>query len=211
MHNENIAKTVRNAIAIKSVKDLGQGFAAHTDQTGNFARWAKANIAFDADYKAPKEVVAEFRTGALANFAGLPNRRPVTYRKCEDAIWRPIGAGVKATEADFELSVGGALAFKPHELTQMKAGDPDKHRLIRELRDAASTYASGKWRDLVTAVRKLDTKANARGTNKTWAEAADQMLSDLIKRAKTARTKGLEAPDEAKLVKAIAAFNAALK
>jgi hypothetical protein len=208
---DNIKTMTTGMAKIKSVADLGLHFAGHRDRTGSFAQWAKANIAFDAEYKAPKEIVAEFRKGALLNFAQLPSRAPMTYRKGEDGIWRPLARDVKPTEADFVLAVGSALAVTPHEMGQLKASDPDKHRLIRRLRDDASTYAAGAWRDLVTAVRRLDPKANTRGANKGWMEAADEVLNALIKRAKSARTKGLEAPEEAKLVKAIAAFKLALK
>lgn len=196
---------------IKGVADLGANVAGNRDRLVALATWAKANMAFDSDYKVPREIRADFNKGALITFANLPTRKPVTFRKSEDGIYREVPKGSKPTESDYTLSVGAALAYSGHEMAQMKSADVEKWRMVYKLRNDASTYHASAWAALIGAVRKLDPAKSARGANATWSEAASKMLDSLIKRAKTARTKGLEAPDEAKLVKAIAAFNLALK
>lgn len=168
---------------IKNVRDLGYRFALFQDATGEFIKYAQANIpGFPAKDKIADEIVSEFKSGCLIRFTEL-----------HPAVHYVVDGEDTFTQTDdeklggFNLSVGYAVGLPKFEFGELQ---PNKKHLVKVLRDAAKNYADLRWSRLLKAASEESSEAKTRASNKLFMDWLNGVLADMPKKAKIAVKNG---------------------
>ena len=116
----------------------------------------------------------------------------------------------KGYDQRVKVGVDYAYSFTQQQFGRLKNENPYLYELIKPLRDRCSTYCSNRISDLKRQAKALlntDTKRN-RSATADFAQRITDVMSDLKAKCKTAKARGDESADEAKLAQSIKAFSA---
>ena len=196
---------------ITSLKDAGYRLAVQGE-----------GLAFIAAYvleKAPDFLKAVPEAVEDELYAGFTLRKHELmgtkyYKIGEAATLIPLGdKKPESTKGVVAFTVHTAMALTPHEFGQLRASDPSRHAIIRDIRDSVQTYCSNRMKDLKRAVANLaePDKKRARAVNKAFFESVKAGLDTLEKKAKAAAERGEPGVDVARFKTARAAFEEAIK
>jgi len=114
-----------------------------------------------------------------------------------------------------ELSVAYVMSFTPQEFGKLKNENPEKHSLIKSLRDSVGVYCSNRKNDLVrmanTILDEKNGKPKTRTANKDFDESITAMFESFDTKVKTAKKRGDVTADDQRYKKAKIAFLAIWK
>lgn len=120
-------------------------------------------------------------------------------------------AFVADPENHLALDVPYAFSYTQQAFGSLKKETPNKHALLKAVRDSANKYCSGAWGSLVGMYKALTREPRTREGNKSFFDFLKENFEAVEKRAKVARTReGGDVPSEATLRKAVSAFYKAL-
>jgi len=144
-------------LTFTGLTDLGYKQAGISDSLAVSAQYAMDNIA-DFPETISAEAKAELYTGYFKRYN--ENNPPVMYAVINGhyILATPEHIENKALE---KIAVGLEYAFSlsPVEFGRLKSTEPEKHRIIGDVRDAVQTYASNRLGDLKRKAKDLIRKA----------------------------------------------------
>jgi len=109
------------------------------------------------------------------------------------------------------LDVPYAFSYTQQAFGSLKKEQPNKHALLKALRDATNKYCSNAWGSLVGMYKALTREPRTREGNKSFYDYLKETFEAMEKRAKVARTReGGDVPSESAMKKAVNAFYKAL-
>lgn len=109
------------------------------------------------------------------------------------------------------LNVPYAFSYTQQQFGALKKEQPNKHALLKAVRDSVNKYCSNTWGNLVSTFKALTRGPRSRDGNKSFYDWLGENFDAITKRAAVARTReGGDVPSESQLKKAIAAFKKAL-
>ena len=175
------------------------------------------------DYKFSDEVRAELDQGYMLAFN--ENNPAIEYSLVDKNWVRSCDITKKKTDVleKFELSIFTAMSYTQQAFGSLKSTDPERHSLIKDVRDAFSNYASNCRKDLLSVAKRLYQIDNniqqTRGATLDFADwlmtggtnPAKSELAVIRQRAVNAKARGDTTVDLVKLDAAIAAFKLKMK
>lgn len=189
-----------------SLRDAGYRFAGTGDNLRSLARYVFGQCPTILD-ATPDTVKAELRAGfQLRKHEITP---AVNYKMGDGGKFIPLTPEQAKTEqAVVCMSINVAMSYSSQEFGKMRQADPAKYEIIKPMRDAFSTYASNKWSDLMSEIRRISNegKPRERATNKDWDESVKAMFDTLEAKAKTLKARGDVRADPVKFILARDAF-----
>jgi hypothetical protein len=107
-----------------------------------------------------------------------------------------------------QVGVDFAMSFSQQQFGALRESEPNKHALVKIVRDKFNTYASNKLGTLKSEARKYlnEGKSRERGATKSFADRVDITLADMKDKCKTANARGDTTADSRALGIAIEAF-----
>jgi len=193
-----------------SIADLGYKQAV----TGDTLR-AQAKYALDAIVGFPEEIS---KTDKATLFAGYQLRYSeinpkVDYVVIDGNYHRVDDLNDKMKEKidkleRIQVGVDFAMSFSQQQFGALRESEPNKHALVKVVRDKFNTYASNKLGTLKSEARKYlnEGKTRERGATKSFADRVDITLADMKDKCKTANARGDVTADSKALSNAISAF-----
>jgi len=161
------------------------------------------------------EVKAELRKGYALKWS---EDNPTRYFMAVEKSWveRPEAEVMAAKAEKFSLDVHTAFAYTQQAFGALKNEEPQKHALVKDVRDRFNKYVSNRVNDLKRDAKTLYNERNGIKRDRApvaafydWVFAADKgALAVMRQRCINAKSKGDETADVARLDKAIAAFKA---
>lgn len=165
------------------------------------------------------DIKAELKKGYALRWH---EENPTKYYIAADGNW----VGCKTEEEmmshqkaeKFTLDVHTAFAYTQQAFGGLKNEEPQKHALIKVIRDKFNKYVSNRLRDLNSAAKGIYKESLGIATTRAatqaftdWLNAPQKgALSVIRQRCVNAKAKGDETADVAKLDKALAAFKGAM-
>lgn len=171
----------------KSIRDFGYQVAQHGDMLIADAMDAVKLIPGFPDNVAD-EIVAEFKAGCILRKADLV--KPTVYiREGVDNYVISDGKPPKGATT-LKLDVAYAMTYTPQLFGALRKTQPNLHRMVKVIRDDVSKYASNKWNGLVATYKRATAGPRDRSVNKSFSDWLDDTLAAILKRAKTAASRG---------------------
>jgi hypothetical protein len=153
------AKTTQSGetLTFSGLTDLGYKQAGISDSLAVTAQYAIEHISGFPESISP-EARAELYAGYFKRYG--ENNPPVMYAVINGHYVRASVEHIdnKAVEK-IAVGVDYAFALTPVEFGKLKNTEPEKHRIIAELRDKVQTYSSNKLGDLKRKAKELLRKA----------------------------------------------------
>lgn len=193
------------AVQVASLKDAGYRFAMTGESRETIVRYVlERDPAFKDEIS--KETRAELSVGLVLRKHELMGEK--FYRIGDGGTWMPLNEDQKGVQGAFAMTVNIAMSYTPSEFGKLRESDPQRHAVLRGLRDATSTYVSQTIGDMQRLAKRLaqGDKPRARSVNKDFVDAAKESLATLAKRVKTAAGKGDSGADPERFKRAEAAF-----
>ena len=181
------AKTIQTGetLSINGLTDLGYKQAGISDSLAVAAQYAIDNIA-DFPETISAEAKAELYSGYFKRYN--ENNPPVMYAVINGhyVLATPEHIENKSVE---KINVGMEYAFAltPQDFGKLKSTEPEKHRMIGDIRDKVQTYASNKLGDLKRKAKDIIRKATSNGVAR---ETID--FTESVTRAFTALEKSVK-------------------
>lgn len=152
-------------LTFSGLTDLGYKQAKIGDSLTQTAQYALEKISGFPEEISP-EAKAELYAGYYKRYA--ENNPPVMYAVISGHYVRatPEHIDNKAVEK-IAVGIDYAFAFTSQEFGKLNSTEPEKHRMVKEIRDKAMTYASNRLGDLKRAAKKLLTPSGAGRTRTT--------------------------------------------
>lgn len=109
------------------------------------------------------------------------------------------------------LDVPYAFSYTQQAFGSLKKEQPNKHALLKALRDATNKYCHNAWGSLAGMYKALTREPRTREGNKSFYDYLKETFEAMEKRAKVARTReGGDVPSDSAMKKAVTAFYKAL-
>ena len=187
---------------VKSLTDFAAQQAKWDDKGAEYAMWAAENIVGFPD-NVSTEDMEKIHAGYLLTKAELvPDEKYVV----EEGAWRLARASDSPTLPGRTLTFVQAMSYSGTEFGALRKESVSWHAAVKRMRDDGNKYKSNKWNRLVGLYNKL-TKVGMRTANKTYAEWLDEILAQMVSKAKTATARGdSTAPSETDARAAVAAI-----
>ena len=180
------------SIKVKGLTDFAAQQAKWDDKGADYARWAMDNIPGFPDNVSPEDM-EKIHAGYLLTKAELV---PDEVYVNEEGSWRLARATDAPEVPRRTLTFVMAMSYSSTEFGQLRKESASWHSAVKRMRDGGNQYKSNKWNRLVGLYNKL-TKVAMRGVNKSYAEWLDEVLAQIVSKAKTANTRGdSSAPSE---------------
>ena len=185
-----------------SFSDAGYRQAKNGDNAIVIAKWVLDQCP-DFLETEPKELKTQLYAGFLVRKNEITP--PTIYKVGDMGDFIPCEPG---TPGSCEMTVTGAMAYSQQEFGKMRATDPQRHAVIRVLRDAFSDYAGNNYRSLTAALKNIVNagKTRKRAVNADFVEAVTKFFDAFEKRVRTASERGDATADVAKFKTAVDAF-----
>jgi len=198
---------------ISSLKDGAYQQATATQKIRDFAGYAIDHIAGFPE-SLPDESREQLYEGYQLRYA--QNNPAKTYAVINSHYVLATEEHIKNDKVEkLELSVGYVMSFTPQEFGKLKNENPEKHILVKELRDRVGTYCSNRKNDLVRMAKNIiaekEGKAKTRTANKDFDESISAMFESFDVKVKTAKKRGDVTADDQRYKKAKIAFLAIWK
>lgn len=180
------AKTTQSGetLTFSGLTDLGYKQAGISDSLAVTAQYAIENISGFPESISP-EARAELYAGYFKRYG--ENNPPVMYAVINGHYVRASVEHIdnKAVEK-IAVGVDYAFALTPVEFGKLKNTEPEKHRIIAELRDKVQTYSSNKLGDLKRKAKELLRKATDGAGRETvyFTESVNRAFAILDKSVK---------------------------
>jgi len=198
---------------ISSLKDGAYQQATATQKIRDFAGYAIDHIAGFPE-SLPDESREQLYEGYQLRYA--QNNPAKTYAVINSHYVLASDEHIKNDKLEkLELSVAYVMSFTPQEFGKLKNENPEKHSLIKGLRDSVGVYCSNRKNDLVrmanTILNEKNGKPKTRTANKDFDESIIAMFESFDTKVKTAKKRGDVTADDQRYKKAKIAFLAIWK
>jgi len=192
---------------IKSLKDGAFQQAGAAQTLEDVARYVISKVpGFPKDI--PTEGKDELYEGYRMKFDILKPKQ--TYAVINDHIVLATPEQIAAKNVEkIEIGVAYAFSYSSQEFGKLANTRPELHKLVKEVRDACSTYCSNRYGDLKRAANKIlnEGKERQRGANKDFAEFVEAWFKDTAPdRLKSASARGDASANEKRFNEAKVAF-----
>ena len=192
---------------IKSLKDGAFQQAGAAQTLEDVARYVLSKIpGFPKDI--PTEGKDELYEGYRMKFDILKPKQ--TYAVINDHIVLATPEHLAAKNVEkIEIGVAYAFSYSSQEFGKLANTRPELHKLVKEVRDACSTYCSNRYGDLKRAANKIlnEGKERQRGANKDFAEFVETWFKDTAPdRLKSASARGDATANDKRFNEAKVAF-----
>ena len=192
---------------IKSLKDGAFQQAGAAQTLEDVARYVLSKIpGFPKDI--PTEGRDELYEGYRMKFDILKPKQ--TYAVINDHIVLATPEHLAAKNVEkIEIGVAYAFSYSSQEFGKLANTRPELHKLVKEVRDACSTYCSNRYGDLKRAANKIlnEGKERQRGANKDFAEFVETWFKDTAPdRLKSASARGDATANDKRFNEAKVAF-----
>lgn len=196
-------KTPDHMVLPSSLQDAAYRLAVGAEGTRNIAAYVLAQCPTFLD-EIPTTIRASLFAGFQLRKHELEGDKHYVLR---DGVYIPVTDPSKA-EGVVTFNINVAMSYSGQEFGQLRKVDPAKHSVIGPLRDAFSTYASNRMKDLTRAIRDIvmADKPRERAPNAGFVEAVNKVFDAFEKRVKTAQTRGDVDADPARFRAARDAF-----
>lgn len=193
---------------ITSLKDGAYQQATATQKIRDFAKYALDNIAGFPE-SLPEESRDQLYQGYQLRYS--QNNPAKTYAVINAHYVLASDEHIKNNDIEkVELSVAYVMSFTPQEFGKLKNENPEKHSLIKGLRDNVGVYCSNRKNDLVRMAKNIiaekEGKAKTRTANKDFDESISAIFDSLDTKLKSAKSRGDITADEQRFKKAKIAF-----
>ena len=116
----------------------------------------------------------------------------------------------KAKKEVLEMSVGFAMSFTQQSFGQLNTSNKPLHGIVKEVRDARNKYVSKTYKKFIALLTEVYNEKIGKVTERKPVEAFDvrlaETMADLRKKCTNAKTRGDVTADDARLTRAIKAF-----
>jgi len=192
---------------IKSLKDGAFQQAGAAQTLEDVARYVISKVpGFPKDI--PTEGKDELYEGYRMKFDILKPKQ--TYAVINDHIVLATPEQIAAKNVEkIEIGVAYAFSYSSQEFGKLANTRPELHKLVKEVRDACSTYCSNRYGDLKRAANKIlnEGKERQRGANKDFAEFVEAWFKDTAPdRLKSASARGDATANDKRFNEAKVAF-----
>ena len=192
---------------IKSLKDGAFQQAGAAQTLEDVARYVLSKVpGFPKDI--PTEGRDELYEGYRMKFDILKPKQ--TYAVINDHIVLATPEHLAAKNVEkIEIGVAYAFSYSSQEFGKLANTRPELHKLVKEVRDACSTYCSNRYGDLKRAANKIlnEGKERQRGANKDFAEFVETWFKDTAPdRLKSASARGDATANDKRFNEAKVAF-----
>ena len=204
-----------SAIQFVSIKSLGYDAARAGDALKNAATLALDNVADIAAAEklqdVTKETKAEFYTGARQRYNEI--NQPVDYAIVNGNYIRldALDDDAKVNE-QVRIGVEVAFALTQQEFGALKESEPQRHAIIKGIRDACNAYCSNAFGTLFRKAKQIQKERRGESATRQQALAyaawIEKILDDMKTRVISAESRGDVTADKKKLEAAVIAFKA---
>ena len=213
--------SIENAVEIRSIKDGSYQQAKIKGVSESITRGLMRLIPGlgSSDDPFTDEIKTELRDGYMLRWSEI--NPTVTYVAVENQWVREseIKNPEKMKAERFELNVYSAFSYTQQAFGALKNEQPQKHAIIKDIRDKFNKFVSNCLNDLKRDAAKIYKADNgitatrsATATFFDWLMTGDKSaLSNIRQRAVNAQARGDETVDIKKLDAALAAFKAKMK
>ena len=147
----------------------------------------------------PDEVKAELTAGWALRWQELNTAKQYSVD------WVPVEKDGAVT-----LTLAYAMSFTAQAFGQLRQSDPQRHAVIKQVRDAFSKYCSNRMADLKTAIKRLTATDRQRSATPDFADWVNTALDNILTRCKNASARGDATANEVKVRMAIESFKKTL-
>ena len=192
---------------IKSLKDGAFQQAGAAQTLEDVARFVISKVpTFPKEI--PSEAKDELYEGYRLKFDAL--RPKQTYAVINDHIVLASEEHLKAKNVEkIEIGVAYAFSYSSQEFGKLANTRPELHKLVKDIREACSTYCSNRLGDLKRAANRIlnEGKERQRGANKDFAEFVEAWFKDTAPdRLKSAAARGDATANDKRFNEAKVAF-----
>ena len=143
------------------------------------------NILEDEPQDVKLRLFAGFQTWKHENYPS------VFYKIGEGGNYIPVKPAKGETEGLIEVNINVAMAFSTQSFSALRIKDPELHKVMKKPRDDFSTYASSRWKSLLSKIREIvnakdDGKGRKRGETLAFTDALVKMFDAYDTRCKAA-------------------------
>ena len=204
-----------SAIQFVSISSLGYDAARAGDALKNAATLALDNVADIAAAEklqdVSKETKAEFYIGARQRYNEI--NPPVDYVIVNGNYIRldALDDDAKVNE-HVKIGVEVAFALTQQEFGALKESEPQRHAIIKGIRDACNAYCSNAFGTLFRKAKQIQKERRGESATRQQALAyaawIEKILDDMKTRVISAESRGDVTADKKKLEAAVIAFKA---
>lgn len=191
-------KVNKPLFSIKSMKDAGYQSATAGERLSAVAQYVLSECPTFLD-SCPDEVKAELTDGWAVRWQEL--NPAVSY----NAEWVPVEKG-----GEVSVTLAYAMSFSQQAYGQLRNSDPQRHKVIGDVRTRFSKYCSNNMKALRTSARALLNPERQRSTTDDYAVWVEKALDNIITRCRNASARGDATADEVKTRMAVDAFRKVL-
>ena len=197
-------------VEYKSLRDFGYQSAGKSAAVRADGGWALDNIP-----NFPEEIDKDRREELYEGYRQRYSEdNPETEYAVIDGNYLPVSQLPPDAKILERVNIGvvHAYSYSQQAFGALKETDPNKHSLIKGIREKVQKYCFNCLDDLKTAARKVrkarNPESNARATTDFFNVAAAKLLTKMKDRCKTATARGDVSADPKALDQAIIAFKA---
>jgi len=196
-----------------NAKNIGYKFA--TNLTSNKALAHDVLNAYPmAHEELPKELQQDLQAGMQQRFIENNPKHDQVYLFNNGAYLpldeKQLAEATKDKREVLHMTVGFAMSFTQQAFGQLKTSNKSLHSIVKEVRDACNKYVSKTLQKFVALLNEVYNEKIGKTTDRKPVEAFDvrlaETMADLRKKCTNAKTRGDTTADDARLARAIKAF-----
>lgn len=162
----------------------------------------------------PKELQQDLEAGMQMRFVENNPRHNQAYVHNNGAYLplddKQLAEAKKDNREVLEMTVGFAMSFTQQAFGQLKTSNKALHEIVKEVRDACNKYVSKTYKKFIALLTEVYNEKIGKVTERKPVEAFDvrlaETMADLRKKCTNAKTRGDVTADDARLTRAIKAF-----
>ena len=204
---EKVAKAKQYA-TIQSLRDGAYRQAGAQQTLESVAQYVLDNAVGFPETVEPA-VKDELYDGYRLKFNELKDCQPVEYAVVDGNYLRVSDLELDGKHEVVSIGVNYAYSFSQQEFGKLKDTEPQRHAIIKAIRERCSTYCSNRLGDLKRAAKKIlnNGKERERTGNKDFGEFVEAWFKDTAPtRLKSAAGRHDATADKERFTKAAAAF-----
>lgn len=162
----------------------------------------------------PKELQQDLEAGMQMRFVENNPKHDQAYL-FNNGSYLPLDAeqldkAIKAKKDVLNMSVGFAMSFTQQSFGQLNTSNKPLHGIVKAVRDARNKYVSKTFKKFIALLTEVYNEKIGKVTARKPVEAFDvrlaETMADLRKKCTNAKTRGDVTADDARLTRAIKAF-----
>lgn len=196
-----------------NAKNIGYKFASNLTSNKGLAHDVLNQYPTALD-DMPKELQQDLQDGMQMRFVENNPKHNQAYLYNNGAYLpldeKQLAEANKAKKEVLHMSVGFAMSFNQQAFGQLKTSNKALHAIVKDVRDACNKYVSNTYKKFVALLTEVHNEKIGKVTERKPVEAFDvrlaETMADLRKKCTNAKTRGDVTADDARLTRAIKAF-----